>query len=232
MKKILILSLLMLQGCAPTANFYLNNSIAVEPKKEGFIVFSPDKSVATTKLIEYFTDYLKNSGYKVVDTPSKAKYGFVFSIKTDTWQSMRSVPVWGKTGISSINTHSFGTANTNLNGHASQYGNTTYINGNATSSYSGNTFSTVNYNYGITGYQNIIDNNYLKSFYAILIDNKTQNILGEFKISTGEYINDDDFVNVIQNMYATTPLFISVQKNLYCEQGICEIPVSPFSKMF
>ena len=65
-----------------------------------------------------------------------------------------------------------------------------------------------------------------------LIDNKTQNILGEFKISTGEYINDDDFVNVIQNMYATTPLFISVQKNLYCEQGICEIPVSPFSKMF
>jgi len=101
-----------------------------------------------------------------------------YEIANQSYSETVSVPVWGKTGISSIstNTYSTGSSNTYANANVSVYGNSAYGSGNSYTNGSSNTTSTtnVNYSYGISGYRNVqrhVDN-YLRVLNLYAYENK------------------------------------------------------------
>ena len=216
---------LCLSSCAPVPQYYVKNSVAEMPETgKSFWITSPHQTVSSTKMTSYIKDYLKNNGYKVVDNRKNARYGLALGVESQSWQTQRTVPVWGKTGINSINTNSYGTANTNLYGTANRYGNTTAYNANALTNYSGNSYTTVDYDYGVTGYQNVIDNHHKKWFQIVVMDYKTNNVIVESTITTPDYIDDDSFILYVQQIYNNTSIFTPIDEELYCEAGVCEEP--------
>ena len=218
-------------SCAPAPQYNVKNSVAEIPEVgKSFWITSPHQTVASTKMISYFKDYLKNNGYKVVDNRKNVRYGLALGVEAQSWQTQRTVPVFGKTGINSINTHSYGMANTNLYGMANRYGNATAYNANAFTNYSGNSYTTVNYDYGITGYQNVTDTHHKKWFQIVIIDFKTENVIVESTITTPEYVDDEAFVSYVQQIYNGASIFNPVEEDLYCDAGVCEAPKTMLQK--
>lgn len=102
-----------------------------------------------------------------------------YEIANQSYSETVSVPVWGKTGISSIttNTYSTGSSNTYANASVSSYGNSAYGSGNSYTNGSSNTTSTtkVNYSHGISGFNNVERHveNYLRVLNLYAYENKT-----------------------------------------------------------
>lgn len=88
-----------------------------------------------------FIESLSVYGLKKFDEKKKKNPDFIATTVYDvsSVQGYRNVPMYGPTGINSINTNSYGTFSRGIN-----YGSYDY---------SGYSHSMVNYNYGITGYQ-------------------------------------------------------------------------------
>ncbi len=125
MKKFAYYLLVLVCGCAsPQYELKINSTIDTGGNKTIKVV-SPDKNVATTKLKLFFEEQLKSYGFRIVSANKNSDYGFVYGIQTKNWQTVDTIPIWGKTGINSINTNTFG----NMQGNAS-----TYYSGNLPSS--------------------------------------------------------------------------------------------------
>lgn len=225
MRKSILWAYLFLCSCAPVPQYYVRNSVAETPESgKTFLVEAPNPTVYSTMMLSYMKDYLKDRGYKIVDNKKNARYGLAFGVEAQDWQTQKTVPVWGRTGINSINTNSYGMANTNMYGTASMYGNTAVLNANSYTNYSGYSNTTVNYDYGVTGFQNVIVNNHIKRFQLIVFDFKKKNVIVQSTITTTDYVDNDTFLSYVKNIYNDISIFTPIQEDLYCELGVCEIP--------
>lgn len=141
---------------------YGDDSYLVSKK---YILFSTDSTVNENSL-QYveFADYVRKTlnakGYKEVTSWDEADliiyFGYGIS-DPETFQVTRSIPVWGKTGISSINT----TSNTTGYSRGSAYGSATKIGNTISGSVSGSSYghsttssqTSVTPSYGVVGYR-------------------------------------------------------------------------------
>lgn len=229
MKKILLLLLFFLAGCRSNPLYYYSSRNAGEDLSgKKVVVLEPGGSITNTKAANVLNDILKNNGMKsqlMTEAMKKKKqpdYIATADIRKTSWQSFKTVPVWGKTGISSVNTttrgnlygNSYGTydgiTNYGYNG-ASHYG--TY-NGYSNYNYNGTSNTTVNYDYGVTGYQNVVVNNYLSCFFISIrkYDNKAQysnlKVVHESRICVDDYSNDDEFLAYAKDIYTKNLMFM------------------------
>lgn len=222
MKKFLVALTLLVSACAsPKYGFKINTAIS-EGNNKTIKVVSPDKNVSSTKLKLFFEDILKSNGFKVVADNKKSDYGFVYGINSKSWQSMETIPVYGKTGIRSINTNSYG----HLSGNSSSYhtGNlysSGYYSGTTDTSFQGSYYGSSNtnfeYDYGITGYHNAVINHYNITFTALIMDYKTKDVVYEGILTTAEYNDVDTFAGYVQDLYVKYPMFMNIDIQLFCE---------------
>lgn len=150
-----------------------------------FVIIPSDENVNSTDL-----EFKEYSGYicrTLASTGAREVYNILdadvcilmhYEITNQSYTETVSVPVWGKTGISSIttNTYSTGNSNTYADASVSAYGNSAYGSGSSYTSGNENTTSTtnVNYSYGISGYKNVQRHveNYLRVINLYAYDNK------------------------------------------------------------
>lgn len=140
MKKIIIISTLLCASCAN--NYYdyqLWSYLNTEDLKKKTIKYEGDDKI----FAEYMIALLDEYGLKYIgnNTKKRADYIATTEYMADSTSGYRNIPIYGQTGINSINTNSYGTFTRGIN-----YGSYDY-NGWST--------STVNYDYGITGWQTL-----------------------------------------------------------------------------
>lgn len=199
----------MLVGCAtdPQYNFRTGASINGANGKTVKVI-TPTKTVVATKLKVFFEDLLKNNGFKIVKADKKSQYGFVFGIENRSWQTLKTVPVCGKTGIRSINTNTNGTLSGFYNGSSSLYGNGYASHfGNYQGNYNGYSHTSVEYDYGVTGYHNAVVNNFQIDFTALLMDYKTSEIVYEGHLTGTEYVSEENLAEYVRDVYGKYPFF-------------------------
>lgn len=218
MNKFFVLMCLSLSACtAPTYTF--NSTAALTSGQNKTIILeSPDKSVLTTKLRTFFETVLKDNGFKVVSNKQKAAYVFAYGIARKEWQSLETQPVWGPTSINSINTNNsgmiFGNSVSDYNMY-SPYNASSYTHYNA--NYMGTSNTQVSYNYGITGYDNVVVNHFRLVFASLILDVEKNQIVYEGTLVGTQPIDDYEFYNYIQDVYNKYPLFMQSSISLICE---------------
>ncbi len=232
MKPVLLLFIFFLTSCSylfqETPKYTLSNSVLYTPEKgKSFFVDSSKKSVEGTKLKIYLKDYLKSQGYKIVEDRDKAQYILTFTIDEKAIDKQRTVPVFGKTNVRSIDSSSSGISNTSLYGSSNRYGSTTSLYGNSNTSYLQNTHQTVNYEYGVTGYKTVIDHYNIKHFDIDILDNKTQDVISSSNFATSQIMDYDLFISYIQSVYNNLSMFTPLETYYYdCRNGVC-VPIRP-----
>lgn len=215
MKKLLSF-FIILSGCAYVPTYTLNTSSMLDSGQGKTVVLvTAAPSVHLSRLKDVLSDVLKQNGFKVVNT-SKADYALMFGIEHRAWQSMRTVPVWGKTGINSIQSSGAG------NMFGSSYGSMFYGN------YSGNAETNVNYDYGITGYHNMLVDNYISAFVMVMQNLKTTDVVYEMIFKVPAYENDQNLVMFVEDVLSKYPLFMNNSLELQCSlngsYGSCNPP--------
>ena len=171
-----------------------------------FVIIPADENVNSTDLefkeySGYICKTLASTGAREVSNILDADLCILmhYEITNQSYSETVSVPVWGKTGISSITTSTYSTGNSNTyaNASVSGYGNSVYGSGSSYTNGSKNTTSTtnVNYSYGISGYKNVQRHveNYLRIINLYAYDNRnTENpiMLWKSNIMSDGYSND------------------------------------------
>jgi hypothetical protein len=229
MKKVIFLFCL-LGGCANIPVYDFKVDTALESGKDKTIsIGSPEKGIEITKLKPFFEDILKENGFKIVSGKQKARYGFVYGIQSKSWQSMQTIPVYGKTGISSIDTTSYGhMSGDSFGSYSGNYykgGFDGIYSGGYNGSYSGSSHTDINYDYGVTGYHNAIVNNFRIDYVGLILDYKTNEVVYSSSLSGYSYVDKMDFAMYIMDIYTKLPFLFPTRNRFKCalgrEEGIC-----------
>lgn len=152
MTKLLMLFVVMgLSACNTNPKLFMNisNNIDQLPKKDRVVYLEKNKAtVDDVRMGDVVKSVLKDNGWKIVDTKSAAEVVATYKVEISHSQRNESRPVYGRSGINSINTYNYGA----------------YSNSN------------VDYDYGVTGYQNYTYDVYRTCFKLSLskLDKKTQ----------------------------------------------------------
>ena len=156
-------------------------------------ILASDDSTLNENSLQYieFSDYIRkilnSKGYIETTSWDNADLMIFFKYGISdprTFQATRSVPMWGKTGVSSVNTTSqtTGSANGSTYGSVTGSGNTAY--GSAYSSSSDNSTTTTRTNvtpsYGVTGYRQQTST-YTKYFRYVTLSAYDLNVYKENK---------------------------------------------------
>ncbi len=229
MKKLVFLLCAFLCGCVSEPLYGFKSISVIEGgNKEKIFVASPQKTAVATQIKYFFEKQLKNNGFQIVQPGQKARYGLTFGFDSKQWQSMRTVPIFGETSVRSVNTDSYG----NLNGTYNYMGNGF---GMYHANYLGGSNSTVDYNYGLKGYQNVIDNHFQIDFTVMMMDFETRQIVYESHLIGLEPINNENFAEYVRDVYSKYPMFVNQQMELNCYKngvtGVCEVPKGLFTQI-
>lgn len=231
MKIFFVFLLLLVGGCVHTPQYVLKTSTLIDGGSGKSInIVTPDTGVDTTKLGMFWEQRLKESGFKIVSPSKKSDYSMAFGINRSSWRSMKTVPIMGKTGIRSIDTNSFG----NVTGSSTGFynGTTNYgygyarhrgqYDGNYNANYWGTSQTTVDYETGVVGYQNVVVNNFFIAFVMSIVDNKTDDVVFETVFSGNTPVSNSLFVQSLENVYSQIPLFADVEMRIRCivEKGV------------
>lgn len=223
--------LLLVGGCVHVPQYVLKTNTLIDGGSGKSInIVTPDTGVDATKLRMFWEQRLKESGFKIVSPNKKSDYSMAFGINRSSWQSMKTVPIMGKTGIRSINTNSFG----NITGSSSGLynGTTNYgygyarhqgqYNGNYNANYWGTSQTTVDYETGVVGYQNVVVDNFFIVFAMSIVDNKMDDVVFETVFSGNTPVSNSLFVQSLENVYSQIPLFVDVGMRIRCivEKGV------------
>jgi len=161
-----LLIILLFTGCASMYNTASSERYVIDVDAYGndsylnskkYILASGDSTVNESSLqyIE-FSDYIRkilsSKGY--IETTSWDDADLMIFFKygisdPQTFQATRSVPVWGKTGVSSVNT----TSQTTGSAYGSVYGSSNSAYGSASGNSTTTTTTNVTPSYGVTGYR-------------------------------------------------------------------------------
>lgn len=236
MKRYFLFLLLLVGGCVHTPQYVLKTSTLIDGGSGKSInIVTPDTGVDATKLRIFWEQRLKESGFKIVSPNKKSDYSMAFGINRSSWQSMKTVPIMGKTGIRSINTNSFG----NVTGSSTGFynGTTNYgygyarhrgqYDGNYNANYWGTSQTTVDYETGVVGYQNVVVDNFFIVFAMSIVDNKTDDVVFETVFSGNTPVSNSLFAQFVENVYTKTPLFTGGYVRLRCagtkEGPMCQL---------
>lgn len=133
-----ILTLLCTACSTKYFDYVMYNQLSTSQLKNKTIKVIGSDEIEEEEITKYFTEY----GLKLIKNKNKkTDYVAIAQYNIIPHYGYRNIPMYGKTGISSINTNTYGTLSRGLN-----YGSYDY---------SGYSTSTVNYDYGITGWQTI-----------------------------------------------------------------------------
>lgn len=212
MKKLFIF-FMTLSACAYVPAYTLNTSTTLDGGQGKTVVLkTAAPSVHLSRLKQILEDVLTQNGFKVVDG-SHADYALMYGIEHKAWQSMVTVPVWGKTGINSVRTRSNG------NLYGSSYGS--MVQG----SYFGNAATDVTYDYGVTGYHNRVVNNYVSAFIMVMQKMKTGDVVYEMILKVPDYENDANLSKFVEDVLGKYPFFMNGSMELQCvingDDGSC-----------
>lgn len=134
-----------------------------------YYIESGDKNTSSSDLefreyTKYLVENLKLQGAIITTDKKNADLCILmnYSIADESYTESIPIPIWGATGISSINTVS----NTRGSAYGSAYSYGGYTSGSVYGSSTTNARTNVNYNYGITGVQNV--NRYVKNFARVV----------------------------------------------------------------
>lgn len=247
-KKYFFLMVLLLSACSTPIYYYSSSNTGENLSGKKVFILDVGDNVTNSKMENMLSEILSQNNIKaqmlsdVVNKKPKPKPDYVASawIKKMSYQQARTVPVWGKTGISSINTTSYGNTSGNLYGnydYTTKYGyNNAYTTGNLYGNYNTNSYTntntTVNYDYGITGYQNVIDTYYLTCSNVVIkkyAENRDYSIMKtvhESKICVDTYSNDDEFLAYVKDIYNQNLIFTDNKAQYTCEfngyNGVCK----------
>lgn len=220
-------AIFLLTSCASMYNTTSNPRYVVEVDAYGndsylnskkYILASGDSTVNENSLqyIE-FSDYIRkilnSKGYAETTSWDDADLMIFFRYgisDPQTFQSTRSVPVWGQTGISSVNT----TSQTTGSAYGSVYGSSNSAYGSASGNSTTNTRTNVTPSYGITGYreQTSTDTEYFRYVTLSAYDlnvykvNKKEKIVWNTILTSSGY--SDDLRRVIPYMVVTGSSYI------------------------
>ncbi len=253
-KKLNLFLVFMLCGCQTPYYHYISRNTGESITGKSVVVLEKGGSVTNSRLANLLKNTLSNYNAKTITMTEatekiannklkKVDYVATIDIQKDHWQTQKTVPIWGKTGISSINTTTTGNSRTNLYGsHNSTtsynpYGFNTYGTFDAyanTNSYSNST-TNINYDYGITGYQNVIVDNYMScvntSIRKLSLKNniKFENlpVIHESSLCIKDMASDDDLILYAQDVYNKNILLTDNTARYKCTTngyvGICII---------
>lgn len=240
MKKSFLLGIVIaITGCHSLPPYYYlsrNSGEKISDKK--VMVLDVGGSLTNSKLAQATQHVLENNGTKAVlfdedlknikKNYKKPDYVAMGYIGQTSWQSVETIPVWGRTGINSVNTVSSGSLYGNVDGL--YYGNGAYS-ANYGGSYIGNSYTKVNYDYGVTGYQNVVVDNYLSCFFLTIRkfspDTKFQNlkVVHESQVCVYALPNDDDFIAYVNDIYSQVSIMTDMSAIFDCQVkgdvGVC-----------
>lgn len=138
MKQYLVIITLFLTACATQYDYTLRNNLDsnIEKGNRKTIKFVGGHALEGHKISQNFKDYGIDLVY---DNDADTDYIATIEYDNESHSGYTVMPTYGKTGIKSIDTTTYGEISRG-------YGNY---------SYSGRSQSTINYDYGITGYQSV-----------------------------------------------------------------------------
>ena len=224
MKKYILLVVLFLCGCS--TQYYLQTSSTLENGNNSTIkIVSPHNSAAITKLKHFLTKQLKEQEFKIVSAEKKSRYGLVFGIEHRSWQTKTPLPLFGHTGIKSIDTTSFG--NTFGNFDINRYDENYYA-GSFHAIQNNQSMTDIEYETGIVGFQDIVENNYQTTFTLIIVDYKTHEVVADSSLISTENLSENDFAKIIEQVYSQYPLLKSFNLELICDNRGCKENMSIF----
>lgn len=167
-----------------------------------------------------FKEFVKKKG-------AKPDFLGVYRYRVNTYGGYNNVPVWGQTGIRSVNTNTYGNISRGIN-----YGSYDYT---------GYSTSAVNYDYGITGYQTVPYISYNTSLELLVFEyrkNKESVIyqadmfiddaVSLWKMASYLLIATEDYGFNKERVY----MHLDCYKDEYKGQFVCEKPVGVLARMF
>ncbi len=146
-----------------------------------------------------------------------------YGITNTSYVALRSIPVWGQTGISSITTETQSSGNLYSNANAYSFGNQVSVNEIANGSSVSESTSKIDYNYGISGYRNVSKNvkRYTRFINLYAYDNKQRE--GEpimlWKVNGTSEGSSDDLTKVFPHMAGHLLTFIGANSDGFREIG-------------
>lgn len=187
--------------------YYLetHNNIDLLAKKDRIVyVEKNNTSVEDVRMAETVKSVLGANGWKVTDNKSEAK--IVADYKTEVTSTLRneSVPVYGRTGVNSINT--------------ANYGNSSH--------------STVNYDYGVTGYENYTVTVNETCFKLVLRKKVSGEPVYNSDFCTSENVNPALLRSYVENVYSIYLENPDVRKVFYCNDNGTDYGTCMFSDNF
>jgi hypothetical protein len=220
MKKLSLLSFLLLSACGTVYTLNMKTLLPTGNNKT-VCVISIDKNIETVQYKMFFKDWLRLSGFNVVDKNCQYLFGFTSNINSHSY--MENVADYGVVGIDSINTH------TNSYTNGSLYGSSQYLGGGYTS-YNGslsantNSYSTtnVNYKYGITGYHQELQTLYWTTFDAMMMNLSNKDIVFESKLSVNQAVSKDNFIKRVITIYSQHPMQ-NIKISYLCDANGCKV---------
>lgn len=148
-----------------------------------------------------------------------------YRYKVNVYQGYKNVPVWGQTGINSINTDTYGSIYPGLN--------------RGSYNYTGYSTSRVNYDYGITGYQTVPYTSYDTSLELFIFEPKSKDLIYRADM----YINDavdlwdmSAYLSQAISKYGLDKERVLMNLDCYYDEYndkiVCEEPVGFFARIF
>jgi hypothetical protein len=189
---------------AITINSMVNQDIDVQKYNNCYIKTFDENALQAKSFSKIISKDLEAYGINVVSKESNAnciielKYG-ISTPQKNTYNQ----PIWGKTGISSINTTSLGSYSGY--GSATTYGNMTTGNIYGTSMTSSH--STVNYDYGITGYVPVEYTTYVR---MLSLEAETKNKTPLWNVISSSQGSSGDLRYIFPYMSTVSGLFAKV----------------------
>lgn len=211
-------------ACSTTEYYYVSQNAGGDLSGKNVMVLELGGSITNTKTANTLNNILNFNGMKsqlmsdVIKSKKRPEYVASARMKKTSWQTLKSVPVWGKTGINSINTNSYGGFN----------GSSTYRGGGYTTydgSYTGTTNTTVNYDYGVTGYQNVVVNNYISCFFLDIreldpsLKFEQLKVVHDSRICADNYVKDSELLDYVTEIYSKYPMFVNSSMRFHCKKN-------------
>jgi hypothetical protein len=188
----LLCTLFFLAGCTPYHQFSIstaNDLGYIDDKNKTIAFVTPQNDIYSARNKKFFQNIYEGGGWTIKEDPAKAAYSAVLSTVRESWQTTGTTPRYGNTTLRSVDTV--------------RYGNVSK--------------TRVDYDYGIVGYDTVINNHFRTCFsFAVykMKSGKTGDQVYLSNMCADSAVSDDLLNTYIQQIY---PHYAESVKSIKCE---------------